>query len=161
MRLIKGRLSRCLSGSALLAGLAVFCGCQTTTKSLFTAAGPGWNVQQGQALWRPGHGMPEIAGDLVFAHDQEGRRLLQFDKTPMSMVAAQTTSNRWLIQFPPRQMSFSGHGPGPTRFLWLYLPPALAGEKLPSGLHFERKPDGGWRLENTHSGESLEGFLAP
>ena len=105
--------------------------------------------------------MPEIAGDLVFARDQEGRRLLQFDKTPMSMMSAQTTSNRWLIQFPPRQMSFSGHGPGPTRFLWLYLPAALAGEKLPSTLHFERKPEGGWRLENTRTGESLEGFLAP
>jgi hypothetical protein len=28
-------------------------------------------------------------------------------------------------------------------------------------LRFERKPDGGWRLENTRSGETLEGFLAP
>jgi hypothetical protein len=161
MRSIEGRLSRYLLRSVLLAGLALFCGCQTTTKSLFTATGPGWNVQVGQALWRPGRGMPEIGGDLVFAHDSEGRRLLQFDKTPMSMVAAQTTSNRWLIQFPPREMSFSGHGPGPSRFLWLYLPSALAGEKLPSDMHFERKPDGGWRLENAHTGETLEGFLAP
>jgi hypothetical protein len=161
MRPFNGRLFRGFLGSALLAGLALCCGCQTNTKSLFTATGPGWNVQVGQALWRPGRGMPEIAGDLVFARDQEGRRLLQFDKTPMSMMSAQTTSNRWLIQFPPRQMSFSGHGPGPTRFLWLYLPAALAGEKLPSTLHFERKPEGGWRLENTRTGESLEGFLAP
>jgi hypothetical protein len=105
--------------------------------------------------------MPEIGGDLVFASDPDGRHLLQFDKTPMSMVAAQTTSNRWLIQFPPRQMSFSGHGPGPTRFLWLYLPAALAGKTLPAALHFERKPEGGWRFENVHSGESMEGFLAP
>ncbi len=58
-------------------------------------------------------------------------------------------------------MSFSGHGSGPARFLWLYLPVALAGEKLPPAFHFERKPEGGWRLENTHTGETLEGFLAP
>jgi hypothetical protein len=161
MRAPKGFLIRHFLRSVSLISLALFCSCQTTTKSLFTASGPGWNVQVGQALWRPARGMPEIGGDLVFAHDQEGRHLLQFDKTPMSMVAAQTTSNRWLIQFPPRQMSLSGHGPGPSRFLWLYLPTALAGEKLPPALHFERKPDGGWRLENSHTGETLEGFLAP
>jgi hypothetical protein len=161
MRSFEVRLPSRLFGSVLLAGLALFCGCQTATKSLFTASGPGWKVQIGQALWRPGSGRPEIAGDLVFAHNQDGRCLLQFDKTPISILSAQTTSNRWLVQFPARQMSFSGHGPGPTRFLWLYLPTALAGGTLPATLHFEQKPEGGWRLENTHSGESLEGFLAP
>jgi hypothetical protein len=28
-------------------------------------------------------------------------------------------------------------------------------------LHFESKPDGGWRLENSRTGETLEGFLSP
>ena len=76
------------------------------------------------------------------------------------MVFAQTTPTRWLIRFPQRQMSFTGHGPAPTRFAWLYLPAALAGKPLPRRLHFERKPDGGWRLENTRTGETLEGFFA-
>jgi hypothetical protein len=145
----------------LLAGLALFCGCQTATKSLFTASGPGWNVQVGQALWHPGRKLPEIGGDLVVAHDDAGRCLVEYDKTPISLVSAQITSNRWLVHFPQQNMSFGGHGSGPTRFLWLYLPRALAGGKLPATFHFDRKPDGGWRLENTRTGESLEGFLAP
>ena len=144
-----------------LAVVMISCGCRTTTQSLFTASGPGWHVRQGQALWRPERGLPEFGGDLVLASDGDGRALTQFDKTPLSMVFAQTTSNRWLIRFPQRQMSFSGHGPGPTRFAWLYLPAALDEKQLPPALHFERKADGGWRLENTHTGETLEGFLSP
>jgi hypothetical protein len=145
----------------LLAGLTFLCGCQTATQSLFTASGPNWHIQQGQALWRPEHGLPEFGGDLVLASDDDGRCLIQFDKTPMAILSAQTTSNQWLIKFPQRQMSFSGRGPGPTRFSWLYLPTALAGKQLPRQLHFENKPDGGWRLENSRTGETLEGFLSP
>lgn len=137
------------------------CGCQTTTQNLFTASGPDWRVQQGQALWRPERGLPEFGGDLVLAVDNNGRALIQFDKTPLSLVFAEITSNRWLIRFPQRQMNFSGRAPEPTRFVWLYLPAALADEPLPKALHFERKPDGGWRLENFQTGETLEGFLSP
>jgi hypothetical protein len=148
-------------GFILLAGLLCLCGCQTATQSLFTATGPAWHVQQGQALWRPQRGLPEFGGDLVLASDDAGRCLIQFDKTPMAILSAQTTSNHWLIKFPQRQMSFSGRGPGPTRFSWLYLPTALAGKPLPKQLHFESKPDGGWRLENSRTGETVEGFLSP
>jgi len=144
-----------------LAALVLFCGCRTTTQSLFTASGPGWHVQQGQALWRPERGLPEFGGDLVLATDADDRALIQFDKTPLSMVFVQTTTNRWLIRFPQRRLGFAGRGSGPTRFAWLYLPAALAGKELPPALQFEHKPDGGWRLENTRTGETLEGFLSP
>ena len=161
MALYEGRLSRSFLWTALLAVLMLSSGCQTATKSLFTATGPGWHVQEGQALWRPGREYPELGGDLVLASDEGGRSLIQFAKTPMTLVSAQTTLTNWLIRFPAQQMGFSGHGPGPTRFAWLYLHTALAGEPLPSSLRFERKPDGGWRLENTRTGETLEGFLSP
>jgi hypothetical protein len=161
MRRLKGGLLRATPWLAFLAVIVMCGGCQTTVKSLFTASGPGWHVEQGQAVWRPRRGLPELAGDLVMATDQDGRCLVQFAKTPMTLVAAQSTSARWLIQFPPRQMSFSGHGRPPARFAWLQLHAALAGEQLPPPFRFERKPDGGWRLENTRSGETLEGFLAP
>ena len=145
---------------ALLAGLWVCAGCATAHKTLFTASGPGWQVQQGQALWRPRRGYPELGGDLVLASDAQGRCLVQFAKTPMTLVLTQTTSNHWLIQFPARHLGFSGRQPPPTRFAFLYLPAALEGQRLPGPFHFEREPDGGWRLENTRSGETLKGFLA-
>jgi hypothetical protein len=156
-----GKLLRRLLPSVFLAGLMFLCGCQTAPQNLFTAAGPGWHVRQGQALWRPQRGMPEFGGDLVLATDDAGRCLIQFDKTPMAILSAQVTSNRWLINFPQRQMSFSGRGPAPADFSWLYLPGALAGKPLPKELRFERKPDGGWRLENSRTGETVEGFLSP
>ena len=147
--------------SVFLAGLVLLCGCQTANQNLFTASGPGWHVQQGQALWRPQRGLPEFGGDLVLASDEDGRCLIQFDKPPLSLVSAQTTPTQWLIRFPQRQMTLSGHGPGSTRFDWLHLSAAIAGKPLPPSLHFERKPDGGWRLENSSTGETLEGFLSP
>jgi hypothetical protein len=115
---------RCLirrsPASLLLASLMLFCGCQTSTQTLFPTTGPNWRVQQGQALWRPKSGLPEFGGDLVVARDDHGDCLIQFDKTPMAILSAQITTNRWLIKFPQRNYSFSGHGAGSTRFSWLY-----------------------------------------
>lgn len=146
----------------LLAGFLLSAGCRTATQSpLFTTSGPGWHVQEGQALWRPGRRYPELGGELVMASHEDGRCAIQFTKTPLPLVMAQTTRTNWLIEFPPQRMSFAGRRAPPTRFAWLYLSAALSGESLPSTLHFQRKPDGGWRLENTRSGESVEGFLAP
>ena len=136
-------------------------GCQTATTSLFTASGPGWHVQEGQALWRPQRGLPEFGGDLTLVRHTDGRCLIQFDKTPLTILMAQTTPTNWLFRIPQRQMGFKGHGPAPARFTWLYLPVALGGGPLPTFLRFERKPDDGWRLENLHTGEALEGFLSP
>ena len=62
-------------GSVLLAILMACGGCHTATTSLFTASGPGWRVQQGQAIWRPRRGFPELGGDLVMASD-DGRPVL-------------------------------------------------------------------------------------
>jgi hypothetical protein len=144
--------------SVLVLGL----GCRTTTEApLFTATGPGWHVQEGQALWRPRQRLPELGGDLVVASHADGRWLLQFTKTPLPLVMAQTTGTNWLIQFPPQKLSFAGHRQPPIHFAWLHLKAALAGEPLPAGLVFQRKADGGWRLENVRSGETLEGFLSP
>jgi len=155
------QLRRHLFAFVFLFNLTLLCGCQTSTQSLFNAAGPGWRVQQGQALWRPESGLPEFGGDLVLARDDAGDCLIQFDKSGMSMLSAQTTTNRWLIKFPQKNWSFSGHGSAPLRFSWLYLPLALDGKPLPKELHFETKTDGGWRLENSKTGETVEGFLSP
>jgi hypothetical protein len=146
---------------AMLPLLGLVCGCHYTAKPLFVVSGPGWHVQEGQALWRPRHGYPEIGGDLLLASHADGQCLVQFSKTPLPIVLAQTTRTNWLIQFPPQRMSFGGRGQPSTRFLWLYLPAAISDQPLVAPFRFEREPDGGWRLENTQSGETLSGFLAP
>jgi len=95
------------------------------------------------------------------ASHEDGRSLLQFTKTPLPLMLAQITRTNWLIQFPPQRLSFTGRRQPPTRFAWLYLKAALVGESLPADMVFQRKADGGWRLENTRTGESVEGLLSP
>jgi hypothetical protein len=140
----------------------LFCeGCTTTRQSLFSTSGPGWKIQQGQALWRPRREYPELGGDVVLATDEQGRCAIEFAKTPMSLVSAQTSSNEWYIRFTGRKKAFAGRGKPPARFAWLYLRAALSGEPLPSAFKFKREPAGDWSLENTESGETLKGFFAP
>ncbi len=135
-------------------------GCRTASEApLFTATGPDWRVEEGQVIWRPGRKSPELGGELMVAHHPDGRWVVQFAKTPLPLVLGQTTHTNWLISFPGQRRSLTGDWPPPSRFAWLYLPAALAGESLPPALRFQRKPDGGWRLENTRSGETVEGFL--
>ena len=160
MQSFKARSSGPALGLVLLTAVMLSAGCRTAGKApLFTATGPGWRVQEGQALWKPGRQFPELGGELVMASHEDGRCVVQFAKTPLPLVMAQTTRTNWRIEFPPRRMSFGGRQPPPVRFAWLYLAAALSGDPLPSALRFQRKPDGGWRLENTRSGESVEGFL--
>jgi hypothetical protein len=144
----------------LLAGLLSFSGCATTPENLFTVSGAGWTMQQGQALWTPRRGAPQIGGDLVVATDANGRALVQFEKMPLSLVTAQVTPEFWTIRFPQGAGFWKGHQPAPTRTIWLYLPAALAGKPLPEPLQFNQESGGNWRLENPKTGEILEGFLS-
>lgn len=158
MRVLKSNISRVFP-FVLAASLLFFSGCATTPDNLFTVSSPDWHVQQGQALWTPKRGASQIGGDLVLATDSNGRSFVQFDKTPLTIVSVQTTPEQWLIRFPQGGL-WKGHEPAPTRTIWLYLGDAIAGRPLPKVLHFEQKPGGNWRLENTKTGEILEGFLS-
>ena len=145
-----------------VAGLALLLGCRTPTEPpLANSLGAVWHVQQGQAIWHPGRGRPELAGELLWASASGGRSFVEFTKTPFSLVLARRDPGRWRVEFPGAGRRFTGRGTPPTRFLWLYLGPALAGEALPGHLKFERRPDGQWDLQNPRSGESLEGYLTP
>ena len=159
MRFLKASPA-CILQLILLAGLLFFSGCATTPENLFTVSGTGWTVQQGQALWTPRRGAPQIGGDIVLATDTSGRALVQFEKMPLSLVTAQVTPEYWTIRFPQGGGFWKGHQPAPTRTIWLYLPAALAGKPLPEPLHFNQEHGGNWRLENPKTGEILEGFLS-
>ena len=106
-------------------------------------------MQEGQALWRPGRHFPELGGELVMARDDDGRCMIQFAKTPLPLVLAQTTRENWRIEFPARRMRFGGRQPpadplrlalSACRAFWraasLRLPlPAEARWRLAAGEH--------------------------
>lgn len=98
---------------------------------------------------------------MLVAYHPNGSYVFDFEKTPLPITTGCTSATNWLIQFPAQRLSFGAKGRPPVRFAWLYLGAALEDKPVPKPLRFERKPDGGWRLENTRSGETIEGFLAP
>jgi hypothetical protein len=154
--------SRLVLWMIVSAVLALSTGCRTPVEiRRVDTSEAGWRVQEGQALWRPGRRYPEMAGELMAATHQDGRGYVQFSKTPFLILQAQTTQTHWAIAYPPQKRSFGGPGNPPQRFTWLYLQRALSGESIPAKYHFERRTDGGWRLENLRTGESIEGFLTP
>ncbi len=149
--------------AAILAGLlALATGCCTAGKlAPISVSGPGWQIRQGQAVWTPSRDQTGLGGELLVASHQSGIYVFDFEKTPLPVTKGQVTSTNWLIQFPAQKRSLGSRGPPPARFAWLYLGAALQDQPLPKPLRFEREPEGRWRLENTRSGETIEGFLTP
>jgi hypothetical protein len=142
--------------------LAMATGCRTAPPLLpANLAEPGWRVRHGQVLWTARRGAPEVAGELVLATRRDGQSVVQFVKTPLPIVVAQTTTHRWQIQFVPQDRTFSGTLPVSTRFGWLQLSAALAGQTLPADYEFGQHDLKFWRLENHRTGEVIEGYLAP
>ena len=119
----------------------------------------GWTMCQGQAVWRPKKDAPEISGELILATHTDGRNFVQFTKTPLPFVVAQSTTNTWQTQFVPNNKTYSGHGQPPARLVWLQLPRCLSGIEPPKPWSWQRLENHGWRLENRSSGELLEGYF--
>jgi hypothetical protein len=73
-------------------------------------------------------------------------------------MIAQSTARQWEVEIPPQHKHYAGHGVPPLRVIWLYLPRVLAGKPPPKGWVW-RQDDTQWHLENSTTGESLEGYF--
>jgi hypothetical protein len=152
---------RALAGVFLFVAICL-AGCHTvqtlTPVDLFDGS---WNLHQGQAVWSARRGAPEIAGDLIVATNAEARAFVQFTKTPLPFLVAQSTTNSWQLHSVPDNRTYSGHGKPPVRAIWLWLPRCLAGATPPKPLVWERRDNDNWRLQNKATSEFLEGYLSP
>ncbi|MGO8700279.1 MAG: hypothetical protein ACLQVY_21520 [Limisphaerales bacterium] len=118
---------------------------------------PGWQLRQGQAVWKPSQDRPELAGDLLLAVNTNGDYLVQFTKTPFTLASAEVRGSRWQIAFGPR--AWSGRGAPPARFVWFQLAPLIEGKRVADPWQATRHADHSWRLQNSGAGEFLEGQL--
>ena len=146
--------------SALL--LLVCAGCRTAAPlppADFSA--PGWRLQQGQAVWKPSTSRPELAGDLLLATNVNGNLFIQFSKLPFPLATAQVAGDQWQIEFGADKFRWHGRGTPPTRFTWFQLPHALRDPNLGGDWKFTRVETNSWRLENSRTGETLEGEFFP
>ncbi len=116
---------------------------------------PGWTVRQGQALLKE-PGKPEIAGEIMVATRNDGEALVQLTKNPFPLVTARSTPHGWQVQSHTDNKFYSGHGKPPNRIIFLHVPRMLAGESAPKGWSYQKLAEGGYRIENSGRGESLE-----
>ena len=145
-----------------LALLALASGCQTPSRfPPVDLHEPGWKVQSGQAVWRRQRGGEGIAGELRVATRPDGRAFIQFTKNPFTLAVAQGTPTAWTIAFPPQNRHFSGQGPPPRRIIFFQLPQVLAGHSPPRDWSWQALPEGGHRLQDRRSGESLDVYFNP
>ena len=143
---------------------AFLCGTSCCTRAPLAAVDlsePGWGLQQGQAVWRRDAQSTEIAGEFVLATNVTGRAWVQFTKTPLPVLTAQSGPDAWEVEINMTRRRFCGRGAPSTQLIWLHLAPSLAGRPPPKPLRFERAGPGEWRLENTVTGEQVSGFVAP
>jgi hypothetical protein len=139
--------------------LTSLCGCLTMRPlPKVDLSEPGWTVRQGQAVWKTGKKTPEIAGEILLATKTNGSAFVQFTKTPFPFAIAQTTSNRWQIEFPPQNKHYAAPGKPPARIVWFQLANAFTGKPLAKGWTWHNSGTD-WQLKNS-SGESLEGYFA-
>jgi hypothetical protein len=163
----RGRFTRRCAGPVILPGfffVFIIClaGCQTfPALAPVNLSEPGWVTRQGQAVWRANRPAPEIAGEIMMATNSDGRAFVQFTKTPLPFLTAQSTTNSWQLHSIPNDKTYSGRGRPPVRAIWLWLPVCLAGRPAPRPLAWQRDPGNTWRLENLATGESLEGYFTP
>lgn len=122
---------------------------------------PGWHTQQGQAVWKPSSTRPEIAGDLLLATNVNGDFFIQFSKIPFPLATARVSGGQWQIQFGADQYTWHGHGTPPNRFSWFQLPVALRNANLGGNWKFVRVETDSFRLQNSYTGETLEGGFFP
>ena len=136
-------------------------GCRTVPElAPFDTSQTGWIVRQGQAVWKPNASAPELAGELVWATHPEGHFLLQFLKTPLTLIEAQGTKGFWQISFPPQGRTVRGSGQPAGRLGWMHLSFALQGRQLAEGWTFTRSGER-WKIANARTGEVIEGYLRP
>ena len=102
-----------------------------------------------------------MAGDLLLVTNVNGDFFVQFSKSPFTVATAELSHGAWQIEFGADKYRRSGHGKPPAMFSWFDLPRALEGLPTPSRWKYAPQPDGGWRLENKRSGETLEGRFFP
>ena len=152
--------ARCLGRAMALLAIFLFTSCRTIPPlPSVNLSEPGWALHQGQAVWRSKTDAPEIAGEILFATQAQGRTMLQMTKTPLPFVTVQTRGEEWEIEFVPQHRTFSGRGTPTPRLLWIHLARALNGTKPPAPLKFEQTEPHGFTLENPKTGEMISGFL--
>jgi hypothetical protein len=163
-----GSFARCCLRALLLPGLIacslllLSAACRTSQlSSPVDLTQPGWNLRHGQAIWHLPNSDTEFAGELTSATHPNGTILLEFTKTPMTLVVARLDAQSWELNFVADNRNYRGRGQPPSRSAWLVLALALAERPLPAEWNWSGSDSGDWQLTSPKTGEQLRGYWQP
>lgn len=136
-------------------------GCRTPTPMPpIDLTNSNWHIREGQAIWKPGPGSFDIAGELLVGWHPDGNSFVQFAKPPLVIVQARRSPTAWEAEFPGQQRRYAGLGQPPRRLMWPELPAILAGT-VASEAWLITTNGSGWRVESTGRQKMvLRGYLA-
>jgi hypothetical protein len=141
----------------------LFCpiiGCRTTpNRQPIDLSGAGWQVLQGQAIWRSKREAPEITGEVALGTHTNGNAFVQFLKNPLPLLTVQTGPRGWRAEFIPEQRIISGRGVPPSQLIWLHLLRHVQGALPSQDFTFGKTADGGMHFENRWTGEQVILYL--
>ena len=137
---IRGQISRAAPFVKLPAWIGLLAigllsaGCATLTPvKPVDLTQPGWSVWTGQAVWLPPDQPEAIAGDLLVASDQDGKRLIILTKPPITIFTAQTDQDTWQLNLTGQPRERRGRLPAPRQFAWFAIPDLLQDGLSPPG----------------------------
>ena len=116
---------------------------------------PGWRIWRGQALWKPNAERPTLAGEIIAARHLNGDVLVNFSKSPLPLVTAQTAGDTWRFDIVEGGRFYSGSGSPPKRIVWFFLPALLDGETMPKNWKAGMTEKGVWTVRNQRTGETI------
>lgn len=144
----------------VLVNLVLFCACQSGPRfAPLDLSASGWHTSNGQAIWKPDHAKPEIVGDLLVSHDQNGNAYLQFSKA-FPIVSARLSRDGWQTEFPPQNKIYAAPGKPPARIVWLQFLREITGNEVNPRWQVQRN-ESSTTFTNPSSGEFLELHLDP
>ena len=136
-------------------------GCNTWHPAPIDLHQASWTTTRGQAVWHPAHRDVELAGELLIATTPDGQGYLQFAKGPVLLAEARTDAGHWQARFPAVHRTYGGPGPAPARLASNQLLRLALGQPPATGWTWRGSLEDQWRLENTGSGEWIEGTRLP
>jgi hypothetical protein len=148
-------LSLILLGSLFTLWLAGCAALPQKTLPPLDTSGPGWEVRQGQALWKPGNEDPEIAGDVVVSLHPSAGAYVQFSKT-LPILSARLVPEGWEFHTIAEDKRYSGGGSPPNRIVWLQMLRVLDGQKISDRWSVAHPSDLFVSLQDSFKGEHLE-----
>jgi len=154
MRKFTARVDSRLGFLGAVAGILL--GCSSDPMPPWNLASTGWSLSQHPAVWRPREGGPELTGELLVAHREDGSRLVQFSKQGIPMIVARVDSGGWEIESPFEGSRHSGRGRPPTRSVWFQIHGVPPEPTVRPPWVIERSVEGTWILEDRSRGERLE-----